>query len=213
MVRRKSSRLYASPDASSAVFPLSMGTRFPAFDEVVNGFRKVRTGAKTFAWVPEQDLRLLKILPQAEARKTILESASELIGDPYFWGGASANLPDLKGHVTAVDCSGLVYLAYRVAGIDIPRDSLEQSMKARPLKKERLKPGDLIFSAPKDHPEKITHVALFVDEKTMIEAPKTGEKVRKVSFQDKYGVPFEKIEEGKVLGDRVIRFGTYFENR
>lgn len=213
VVRRKSTRLYEGPDDGRPVFPLSLGTRLPAFGEVRNGYRRVRTGLRTSAWIPEQDLRVVKLVPQVRARRILLDAASELLGDSYFWGGCSANMPELKDQITAVDCSGLVYLAYRVAGLGVPRDSLEQYLKARKIRKDKLKPGDLIFSASKDQPDKVTHVAIFIDSSTLIEAPKTGEQVHKISFQDKYGVPFEQIEDGQPIGDRILRFGTYFANR
>ena len=71
-------------------------------------------------------------------------------------------------------------------------------MTARKIAKNELKPGDLIFSASKEKPDKVTHVAIFVDSATVLEAPKTGQTVRKIEFDKKYGP------------DSVVYFGTFF---
>ena len=143
----------------------------------------------------------------------ILDAAREFLGDLYFWGGMSAHLPQVQGSTvtaSAVDCSGLTHLAYRTAGMDIPRDALEQYLKAEKIKKDELQPGDLIFSGPKETFEKITHVSIFVDANTIIEAPKTNERVHLVDFKKKYGIALTDVRDNEPLGDRRIYFGTYF---
>jgi hypothetical protein len=45
-------------------------------------------------------------------RPGIVRNATEHIGDPYVWGGSSPG---------GFDCSGLVYHAYKQAGMNIPR--------------------------------------------------------------------------------------------
>ena len=211
VVRKKSARLFRRPDEKSPHIVLSLGTRVSCPGGERKDFWEVKTVEGKKAWVKKNEVRLLAPQPPEFARKTILEAASELLGDPYFWGGRSAHMPEQKESVTAVDCSGFTNLAYRVAGVDIPRDSLEQHMKAKKITKEELKPGDLIFSASKDKPEKESHVVIFVDENTVIEAPKTGERVRKIPFQEKYGLPLKDVREGEPAGDRVLYFGTYLQ--
>jgi SH3-like domain-containing protein len=51
--------------------------------------------------------------------RAILEHAAEHLGLPYLWGGTSE-----KGY----DCSGLVQRVYGLHGVDLPRDSDQQSV-------------------------------------------------------------------------------------
>ena len=212
IVKKKIGRLHSRPDEKSPFVPLSIGAKLVETGAQKNGFWKVKTVQGKTAWILKSQVRLLTPpLPEEYSRKMIVENASQLLGDLYFWGGRSAHMPEPPGQVSSVDCSGLTNLAYRVAGIDIPRDSYEQYLKARKIKKEALKMGDLIFSAAKDKPEKISHVAIFVDTAAILEAPKTGETVRKISFEQKYGLSFDQIKEGEPVGERFLYFGTYFD--
>ena len=200
VVKKKTGTLRPEPLDSWEIpgLALSIGTKLNAWDaKEKNGFWKIKTAEGKAAWIKKDEVRLLITPPEEFARRIILDSGEAFLGDLYFWGGRSAPAEETPG-VRAVDCSGLVNLSYRVAGMDIPRDSREQYMAARKIKKEDLKPGDLIFSASKDDPEKVTHVALSVDSMTVLEAPSTGLAVRKTDFDKKYGP------------DPVVYFGTFF---
>jgi len=190
VIKTKTAVLRKRPAAKSTGMTLSMGTKLLSpRGKQKKGFWEIKPVAGGKAWIDKNEVRLL-VAPSEEAtRKMILESGMRLLGEPYFWGGMS---------YAAVDCSGFTHLAYRVAGIDIPRDSHEQFMMARKIKKEDLRPGDLIFSASKEKPDKVIHVAIFVDSTSILEAPKTGEVVRTIEFDKKYGP------------DAVLHFGTYF---
>lgn len=206
-------RLFTKPNTHCPYLPLSMGTKVLCKNVQKNGFWKIKKIDGKTGWILEDEIRLLTPpLPEKFSRKLVVNSAFQLLGDPYFWGGRSAQIPELKNQVTAVDCSGLTHLAYRVAGIEIPRDAYEQYLKARKIKKNELKMGDLIFSASKETPGKVSHVAIFLDPSSILEAPQTGQRVRRIEFEKKYGVPFETFKEDEPLGDRWIYFGTYFES-
>ncbi|MEX2534296.1 MAG: NlpC/P60 family protein [Trueperaceae bacterium] len=62
----------------------------------------------------------------------MLESWQSLLATPYLWGGCSA---------WGLDCSGLVQLLGRMAGISLPRDSDEQGLAGVPV--ESPEPRDL----------------------------------------------------------------------
>jgi peptidoglycan DL-endopeptidase CwlO len=74
-------------------------------------------------------------LPPSAAGK-ILAYALAQIGKPYIWGGTG---PD------GYDCSGLAMMAYRAAGLYIPRTSQEQWAYGKQIPASRVRPGDLVF--------------------------------------------------------------------
>lgn len=88
--------------------------------------------------------------PPADGRP-IVETAAQLKGTHYLWGGMTE-----KG----IDCSGLTYTAYRVHGITLPRDADQQFQIGEAVDPKDLKPGDLLFFG--DSPKEITHVGMYM---------------------------------------------------
>ena len=71
----------------------------------------------------------------ADIGSDILETAEQFHGTPYVWGGLT-----LEG----VDCSGLVWIAYRCAGMTLPRDSDQQATVGLSVEDESYNAGDLL---------------------------------------------------------------------
>lgn len=130
-------------------------------------------------WVPERDVKVFsrwiesrRLTPQA-----ILDTASDLEGVPYIWGGTSS-----KG----MDCSGLTRLTFFMNGLLIPRNASQQAGYGREvivecnhktspesagfreemLKRiQHLQPGDLIFFGTPEtaiKKAKVTHVGIYI---------------------------------------------------
>jgi len=104
---------------------------------------------------------------------TVIAYAEAQLGKPYLWGGTG---PD------AFDCSGLVMMAYRAAGITIPRTSQDQwaaEKKFDRIPASQAEPGDLVFFAGSDGtPTSPGHVGLVIGGGKMIEAYATGFPIR-----------------------------------
>jgi cell wall-associated NlpC family hydrolase len=122
---------------------------------------------------------------------TAIKYAEEQIGKPYQFGGTG---PD------AFDCSGLVMMAYRAAGVGgIPRTASEQWHWGPQVAASAASPGDLVFFAGADgSPAMPGHVGLVIGKNTMIEAYATGFPVRIAHFGTADSAPGER--QGQVVG-------------
>ncbi len=150
----------------------------------------------------------------AQSRSEIIRTAELFLGTSYYWGGRSGVQPDLS---IGVDCSGLVNLAYRVIGIDIPRDSFAQKLKSRPVKNTQMKTGDLIFLSDPKNKKRISHVMIYTGGDGFIESRKSSGQVLRSSFKERFGRPLSEINSGDKVTDysyskpkkRFIYFGSY----
>ena len=103
----------------------------------------------------------------------ISASAMAQLGRPYRYGG---NGPD------AFDCSGLVRFAHAAQGIAVPRTTEEQFKAARPVVRNELAAGDLLFFRF-DGP-KVSHVAIYTGNGRFVHAPQSGRPVETRTLQD-----------------------------
>jgi peptidoglycan DL-endopeptidase CwlO len=99
-----------------------------------------------------------------------IDFAEAQLGKPYQWGATG---PD------AYDCSGLVMMAYRAAGVYIPRTSQQQWLWGPRVPGSQVQPGDLVFFAGADGtPSAPGHVGLVIGHDEMIEAYAAGFPIR-----------------------------------
>ncbi|HET9897783.1 MAG TPA: C40 family peptidase [Streptosporangiaceae bacterium] len=95
-----------------------------------------------------------------------LSAAMSRIGLPYVWGGAGP---------TTFDCSGLVQWAMAQAGIVMPRVAADQARTGPLLPLSALQPGDLLFyHTDPTAPDYISHVAIYIGNGEMLQAPEPG---------------------------------------
>ncbi|MDD5131597.1 MAG: C40 family peptidase [bacterium] len=149
-------------------------------------------------------------LPEDQLRKIVLAQAAQHLDSMYLWGGCSLHDPDYKDALTGVDCSGLVNWSYRRIGVITPRDANDQFKKATAISRKQLLPGDLVFLANAGSRNEVKHVLIYAGGEEMIEAPKTGERVRRITFQEKIGLPLSKLRQGQRVCNKVVYFGTFF---
>ena len=112
-----------------------------------------------------------------ESRKIIVHHAINNLGRPYKCGGDSP----LKGF----DCSGLIVYTYQKVDIYIPRTAKAQFSSGKPVIKEKLKPGDLVFFK-KPTFQKVNHVGIFIGENIFVHAPGQGRPVSYGSLANPY---------------------------
>ncbi len=117
-----------------------------------------------------------------QAVATAISFAEQQLGKPYQWGGTG---PD------AFDCSGLVMMAYRAAGINIERTSEAQWASEQRVPASQVQPGDLVFFAGSDGtPTDPGHVGLVIGNGKMIEAYATGFPIRVASYLGRGAIGF-----------------------
>jgi cell wall-associated NlpC family hydrolase len=101
-----------------------------------------------------------------------LTAALSRVGLPYVWGGDG---PDV------FDCSGLVQWSMRQAGIVMPRVAVDQAQTGPQIPIADLQPGDLLFyHTDPTAPTYISHVAIYIGDGRMLQAPEPGEDVQVV---------------------------------
>ncbi|OFT51181.1 hydrolase [Corynebacterium sp. HMSC06D04] len=118
--------------------------------------------------------------------EAVIARAKSQIGMPYAWGGGDANGPtkgirdggvaDSFGDYNKVgfDCSGLTMYAFAGAGISLPHYTGYQYQKGTQVPASEMQRGDLIFYGPGAS----QHVAIYLGDGTMIEAPQSGSNVQ-----------------------------------
>lgn len=92
-------------------------------------------------------------------RNSVLEFASQFVGNPYVWGGTSLT--------EGADCSGFVQQIYMNFGYTLPRVAEDQAQYGMQIPVEDAAPGDLIFYAENGY---IYHVVMYAGDGKTIEA-------------------------------------------
>jgi gamma-D-glutamyl-L-lysine dipeptidyl-peptidase len=87
-----------------------------------------------------------------------LEVARGYLGAPYEWGGLTAQ---------GIDCSGLVHIAYRLAGRLVPRDAWQQERAGVQVDPGKERAGDLVAYGATGRAE---HVAFLLDGRRILHA-------------------------------------------
>jgi len=99
-----------------------------------------------------------------QADKAVAFAYAQL-GKPYQWGATGPG---------SYDCSGLAQAAWAAAGIAIPRDTYEQWAALPHISSSAIQPGDLLYY------DGVGHVAIYVGNGYIIDAPQTGMDVEKI---------------------------------
>jgi cell wall-associated NlpC family hydrolase len=165
----------ASADLQAALFAYNHSTTYVS-DVLAWAARYTADGAQAISAVssPLCEQAALGPLPSGAAGEVIAYAQAQL-GKPYQFGATG---PD------AYDCSGLTMMAYRAAGITIPRTSQQQWTFGTQIPARNAVPGDLVFFAGADGTMTSPgHVGIVIPgHDMMIDAPHTGEDVSVQSY-------------------------------
>ncbi len=114
-------------------------------------------------------LRLRRI---RRLRAIVLRVARRQLGVPYVWGGASRR---------GFDCSGLTMYVFRRIGMSFSHGATDQARHGRRVSLRHLKPADLVFYGGSGY---YRHVAIYIGDGRIIEAPRPGYHVRVAPLRD-----------------------------
>ncbi|MFJ5883529.1 C40 family peptidase [Kitasatospora cineracea] len=102
-----------------------------------------------------------------------LAFARSVVGLPYIWGGEGP-----QGY----DCSGLTMMAWRRGGKQLTHFAADQYAESTPVSYAQLQPGDLVFWTKTGRAADIYHVAIYLGDDQMIEAPRPGTAIKQASL-------------------------------
>ncbi|MGD0553423.1 MAG: NlpC/P60 family protein [Streptosporangiaceae bacterium] len=182
----------AKTDLADAIFAYNHATWY--VQEVEADASKYAAGGYTVAasvtGCTPQTSALASVTTPNQTVSAALQFAEEQLGKPYLFGGTG---PD------SFDCSGLVMMAYRAAGVYIERTSEDQWATETRVSAADVQPGDLVFFAGADGTMTDPgHVGIVINPAThtMIDAYATGFNVE----IDTYGLSTSKGGLSPVVG-------------
>ena len=115
------------------------------------------------------------------AASTAINAAMGYLGTPYVWAGESA---------AGLDCSGLTMVSYEAAGVYLTHSSRVQYGEGTQVPLDAAQPGDLVFWSSDGSQSGIYHVAIYLGDDMMIEAPTFGMTVRVTSMRYSGVMPY-----------------------
>ena len=127
----------------------------------------------------------------ASRGQQVVDAAMAYLGTTYAWGGGDYSGPsqgirdggvaDRYGDYSKIgfDCSGLALYAWAQVGVYLPHYSGYQYTGQPHVSRSDLQPGDLVFYAyDTSDPSSIHHVAIWIGNNQIIEAPNSGSYVK-----------------------------------
>jgi cell wall-associated NlpC family hydrolase len=96
------------------------------------------------------------------ARERVTRTARSYLGVPYAWGGTSP---------AGFDCSGFVMYVYARVGVSLPHNAAAQYAYGTPVRRDQLRPGDLVFF------DDLRHNGIYIGDGRFIHSRQSGRRV------------------------------------
>jgi gamma-D-glutamyl-L-lysine dipeptidyl-peptidase len=157
IIHTKLAAVFTDSNQKSSVIaqlPLGSTVEVGVNQPLVNNMYLIRLSNGVSGFISQGELSDINNIPQAKVSKdAILNTAKQLIGLPYVWGGTTT---------PGVDCSGMIHTAFKVNGIKIHRDADQQFFHdGIPIQKNSLQSGDLVFF--ETYAPGPSHVGIYAD--------------------------------------------------
>lgn len=121
----------------------------------------------------------------------IIATGEKYLGTPYQFGAKS-------GQTKTFDCSSFVQHVYKENGIDLPRNSRQQSTVGQTVPFSEIQKGDLLFFELRSNPGRIGHVGIYAGNNKILHSWGSGG-VQYDDLSDRW------LKEGFVKAQRVIQ--------
>ncbi|MEN9461489.1 MAG: hypothetical protein RIS84_1509 [Pseudomonadota bacterium] len=108
--------------------------------------------------------------------RLLLQEVYTSVGVPYIPSGTNPEV--------GFDCSGLVYYAMQQIGMRVPRNSHDQYLASRPVSKNALQAGDLVFFRTRGRG--VSHVGIYIGNNRFVHAFSSGKPATITSLSASY---------------------------
>lgn len=172
------STLTGTPSGNHPGIPVSFDTILPVLGRTAKSVEVAVPGGRP-AYLPAGDVvvRGHGERPPLPTVEDIVATGERFLGLRYLWAGVSAY---------GFDCSGYTYTLFHHHGITLHRDAGDQMHHSglEPVEREDLQRGDLVFFATEPGGTSIRHVALFLGDDLIMQAPNAARSVEIMSLTE-----------------------------
>ena len=172
------SRLSGTPSGEDPGIEVSFDTILPVLGRT-DGAVKVAVPGSRPQYLPASDVVVRA--PGEEAPtpsvEDVIATGERFLGLRYLWAGVSA---------WGFDCSGYTFTLFHHHGITLGRDAGDQMNHSglTPVDREDLRRGDLVFFATEPGGDSIRHVALYLGDDLIMQAPNASRSVEIMSLTE-----------------------------
>ena len=172
------STLTGTPSGNHPGIDVSFDTILPVLGRTAKAVKVAVPGAGP-AYLPAGDVvvRAQGEQPPAPTVEDVIATGERFLGLRYLWAGVSA---------WGFDCSGYTYTLFHHHGLQIGRDAGDQMNHSglAEVAREDLRRGDLVFFATEPGGDSIRHVALYLGDDLIMQAPNAERSVEIMSLTE-----------------------------
>lgn len=172
------STLTGTPSGNHPGIPVSFDTVLPVLGRTGRSVRVAVPGGRS-AYLAKGDVVVREHgqQPPLPTVEDIIATGERFLGLRYLWAGVSAY---------GFDCSGYTYTLFHHHGITIHRDASAQMNHSglEVVEREDLQRGDLVFFATRPGGTSIRHVALYLGDELIMQAPNASRSVEVMSLTE-----------------------------
>lgn len=172
------SRLTGTPSGNHPGIEVSFDTILPVLGRTAQAVKVAVPGSRP-QYLPAEDVAVRAPGDSAPTPSVedVIATGERFLGLRYLWAGVSS---------WGFDCSGYTFTLFHHHGITLHRDAGNQMHDSGldPVEREDLRRGDLVFFATEPGGDSIRHVALYLGEDLIMQAPNASRSVEIMSLTE-----------------------------